>query len=37
MDKDVRVAALIQKIECMETDPYTACAEILEKFRSAYN
>jgi LAO/AO transport system kinase len=37
MDKDVRVTALIQKIESMEIDPYTACAEILEKFRAAYN
>ena len=36
MDKDVRVTALIQKIESMEIDPYTACAEILEKFRAAY-
>ena len=30
------VISLIQKIESMETDPYTACAEILEKFRAAY-
>jgi len=37
MDKDIRVTALIQKIESMEIDPYTACAEILEKFRAAYN
>lgn len=37
MDKDVRVTALIQKIEAMEIDPYTASAEILEKFRDAYN
>jgi LAO/AO transport system kinase len=37
LDKDARVAALIQKIESMEIDPYTACAEILERFRAAYN
>ena len=36
MDKDIRVTALIQKIESMEIDPHTACAEILEKFRAAY-
>lgn len=36
MDKDARVAALIQKIESMEIDPHTACAEVLEKFRAAY-
>ena len=37
MDKDARVTDLIQKIESMEIDPYTASAEILEKFRAAYN
>ncbi len=29
--------ALIDKIESMEIDPYTASAEILEKFRAAYD
>jgi LAO/AO transport system kinase len=37
MDKDVRVIELIQKIESLEIDPYTASAQILEKFRAAYN
>ena len=37
MDRDDRVAALIQTIESKEMHPYTACAEILERFRSAYN
>jgi len=36
MDKDARVADLIEKIESMEIDPYTAAAETLEKFRAAY-
>ena len=36
MEKDARVAALIQKIDSMEIDPYTACAEVLEQFRAAY-
>jgi len=34
MDKDARVTDLIEKIESMEIDPYTATAEVLEKFRS---
>jgi LAO/AO transport system kinase len=37
MQKDVRLAALIEKIECMEIDPYTASAEILERLRAAYD
>lgn len=37
MDEDVRITELIQKIESMEIDPYSASAEILEKFRAAYN
>jgi len=36
MDKDVRITELIQKIESLDIDPYTASAEILEKFRAAY-
>lgn len=36
LDKDVRISGLIQKIESMEIDPYTAAAEILEKFRGVY-
>jgi LAO/AO transport system kinase len=36
MDKDVRITELIQKIETLDIDPYTASAEILEKFRAAY-
>ena len=37
MDQDERITELIQKIESMEMDPYSASAEILEKFRAAYN
>jgi len=37
MQKDVRLAALIEKIECMEIDPYTASAEILERLKAAYD
>ena len=36
MDKDVNYSDLIQKIESMEVDPFTASAEILEKFRATY-
>lgn len=34
--KDKRITDLIRKIESMEIDPYTAAAEVLEKFRAAY-
>jgi hypothetical protein len=37
MEKDARLTALIEKIESMEIDPYTACDQILEKFRIAYD
>jgi len=37
MVRDIQASALIRKIESMEVDPYTACAEVLDKFRSAYN
>lgn len=37
MDKDSRVTELIQKIESMEVDPYTASAEILERMKAAYD
>lgn len=37
MGRDVRIARLKQKIESMEIDPYTASAEILEKFKDAYS
>ena len=37
MEKDARLTALIEKIESMEIDPYTACDQILEKFRVAYD
>jgi len=37
MNKDAKLAALIEKIERMEIDPYTACEQILEKFRAAYD
>ena len=36
MDKDIWITALIQKIETMEIDPYTASAQILEKFKTGY-
>jgi len=37
MNEDERLASLIEKIESMEVDPYTACDRILEKFRAAYD
>jgi LAO/AO transport system kinase len=37
MGRDVRIARLKKKIESMEIDPYTASAEILEKFKDAYS
>ena len=37
MNKDPGLVALIDKIESMEVDPYTACDRILEKFRAAYD
>jgi len=37
MDNDARVSALIRKIESMEIDPYAASAQLLEKFRAAYD
>lgn len=37
MDQDDRLTALIEKIESMEIDPYTACDQVLEKFRAAYD
>jgi LAO/AO transport system kinase len=36
MDKDIRITALIQKIESMEIDPYTASAQILENFKTGH-
>jgi LAO/AO transport system kinase len=37
MHQDARMTELIQKIEGMEIDPYTASTEVLEKFRQAYD
>ncbi len=36
MSKDERITDLIREIESLEIDPYTASAEIMEKFRAAY-
>ena len=36
MDQDIGTAALIRRIESMETDPYSASAEVLAKFKKAY-
>jgi len=36
MDDDSRLAALMERIESMDIDPYTACDQILENFRAAY-
>jgi LAO/AO transport system kinase len=37
MDNDARLAPLIEKIESMEIDPYSACDQVLEKVRAAYD
>jgi LAO/AO transport system kinase len=37
MHQDARMTELIQKIEGMEIDPYTASTEVLEKFRQVYD
>ncbi len=37
MNKDERITNLIQKIESLKIDPYTASAEIMDKFRAVYN